>query len=144
MKDSVIANTWLQSLLQRVAQPVSRFRGQLLFSRSARQVWTAFSLNKWNQYFKSAFCIYLGYLGIILKLVWWSESFNCDKYAKNKKKEKKISHHCIYIYIYIYIYVYVCVCVCVYIYIYIYNICYAYILNTFIYHINYMNINIYM
>ncbi len=27
------------------------------FSRRARQVWTVFSLNKWNCYFKTAFCI---------------------------------------------------------------------------------------
>ncbi len=42
-----------------------------------------FSLNKLNQYFKKAFCFYSGYLGIILKWVWWSESFKWDKCAKN-------------------------------------------------------------
>ncbi len=46
----------------------------------------------WKHYFKTAFCIYSGYLCVILKLVWWSESFKCDKYAKNKNRKgaKKI------------------------------------------------------
>ncbi len=76
-----------------------------------------FSFNKWNYYFKSAFCIYSGYLCVILKFVWWSETFKCDKYAKNKKtgRGQKPFHGtvCIYIihththiYIYIYIYIY--------------------------------------
>ncbi len=87
VKDSltVISNTWLQLLLQRVAQPVIRFRGQLLFHVGPGSFGQLFYLNKWNHYFKTAFCIYSGYLCVILKLVWWSESFKCDKYAKNKK-----------------------------------------------------------
>ncbi len=39
-----------------------------------------FSRNKWNHHFKTVFCIYVGYLCVILKLV-WSESFKCAKYA---------------------------------------------------------------
>ncbi len=45
-----------------------------------------FSINKWNRYFKTAFCIYSGYLCVILNCVWWSESFKWDKYAKTKKQ----------------------------------------------------------
>ncbi len=68
VKDSlpVIANAWLQLLLQQVTQPVISFRGQLLFSGSARQVYTAFFyLNKLNHNFKVAFCIYSAYLCVI-------------------------------------------------------------------------------
>ncbi len=68
-----------------------------------------------KHYFKTTFCIYSGYLCVILKLV-WSESFKCDKYAK-KIKNRTFSHRCIlatlpnlklqlptdFIYIYIYI-----------------------------------------
>ncbi len=46
-----------------------------------------FSLNKWNHHLKTAFCIYLHYLCVILQFVWWPASFKCDKYAKNKKQE---------------------------------------------------------
>ncbi len=45
-----------------------------------------FSLNKWNHNLKTAFCIYLHYLCVILQFVWWSESFKCDKYTKKKHK----------------------------------------------------------
>ncbi len=48
------------------------FSRAITFSHSARQVW-----------------IYSGYLCVILKFVWWYESFKCDKYAKNEKKKKK-------------------------------------------------------
>ncbi len=84
----VIANAWLQLLLQRVAQPVIRFRGQLLFHIVPGRFGQLFSLNKWNHYFKTAFWIYSGYLCVILTFVWWSESFKCDKYAKDKKNRK--------------------------------------------------------
>ncbi len=47
-----------------------------------------FSLNKWNHHLKTEFCIYLHYLCVILKSVWWSESYKCDKYAKKKKKQE--------------------------------------------------------
>ncbi len=67
-------NAWLQLLLQRVAQPVIRFRGQLLFHVVPDRFGQLFSLNKWSHYFKTAFCIYSGYLCVILKFVWWSES----------------------------------------------------------------------
>ncbi len=72
-----------------------------------------FLLNKWNHHFKTAFCIYLHYLCVILKLVWWSESFKCDKYAKKifKQEGGKNLFTALYIYmcmsnIYIYIYIY--------------------------------------
>ncbi len=101
VKDSlpVIANAWLQLLPQRVAQPVIRFRGQLLFHVVPGRFGQLFPLNKWNHHFKTAFCIYSGYLCVILKSVWWSESFKCDKYAKNKKikterGQKPFSRHC--------------------------------------------------
>ncbi len=73
-----------------------------------------------KHYFKTTFCIYSGYLCVILKLV-WSESFKCDKYAKNKKtgRGQKLFHTVVYwqhfqiwnynfqqiSYIYIYIYI---------------------------------------
>ncbi len=68
VKDSlpVISNAWLQLLLQRVAQPVIR---QLLFHVVPVRFGQLFSLNKWNHYFKTAFCIYLHYLCVILKFV---------------------------------------------------------------------------
>lgn len=49
---------------------------------------------------KSAFCIYLHYLCVILSFVWWSESFKCEKYANNLKN-RTFSRHWHYIYIYI-------------------------------------------
>ncbi len=41
-----------------------------------------------------AFCIYLHYLCVILKFVWWSESFQYEKYCmqKNKNQEEGIKH----------------------------------------------------
>ncbi len=48
-----------------------------------------FSLNKWKHHLKTAFCIYLHYLCVILKLVWWSVSFKCDKYAKKKNLKQE-------------------------------------------------------
>ncbi len=57
-----------------------------------------FCLKKWNNYFKNPFCVYRGYLCVILKSVWWSESFKCDKYAKKikiiRKGAKTFTHHC--------------------------------------------------
>ncbi len=50
-----------------------------------------------SNHLKTAFCIDLHYLCVILKFVWWSESFKCDKYAKNKKNRKRaktFSRHC--------------------------------------------------
>ncbi len=75
----VITNTWLQLLLQRVSQPVIRL---LCFHVGAGRFGQLFSINKLDHYFKTAFCIYVCYLCVILKFVWWSESFKCDKYAK--------------------------------------------------------------
>ncbi len=49
----VIVNAWLQLLLQRVAQPVIRFRGQLIFHIVPGRFGQLFSLNKWNHYFKT-------------------------------------------------------------------------------------------
>ncbi len=64
MKDSLpaIANTWLQLLLQRVAQPVIRLRGQLLFHVGSGRFGQLFPLINEKNYFKTAFCIYSGYL----------------------------------------------------------------------------------
>ncbi len=88
----VITNTWLQLLLQRVSQPVIRL---LCFHVGAGRFGQLFSINKLDHYFKTAFCNYVCYLCVILKWVWWSESFKCDKYAKNKKQEgaKTFSRH---------------------------------------------------
>ncbi len=90
----------LQLLLQRVAQPVIRFRGQFVFHVGPGRFGQLFSLNKWNHYFKTAFCIYTGYICVIF-FFWWSESFKCDKYAKKNKQKKQegggaktFSHHC--------------------------------------------------
>ncbi len=87
VKDSfpVIANAWLQLLLQSVAQQVIRCRGQLLFHVGPGKFGQLFSLNKWNN-FINAFCIYSGFLFVILKLVWSPESFKCDKYANKFNK----------------------------------------------------------
>ncbi len=93
VKDSlpVITNAGLQLLLRRVAQPVITFRGQFFFYVVPCRFGQILSLT-WNHYFKTAFCIYSGYLCVILKFVWWSESIKCDKYAKNKNRKgaKKI------------------------------------------------------
>ncbi len=62
-------------------------RGQLIFHVGPGRFGQIFSLNKWNHHLKTAFCIYLHYLCVILKCVWWSEYFKCDKYAKKKKKK---------------------------------------------------------
>ncbi len=85
---------------KRVAQPVIRFRGHLLFHVGPSRFGQLFSLNKWNHYFKTAFCIYSGYLCVVLKFVWWSESFKCDICKKNKKtgRGQKPFHGTIYIY----------------------------------------------
>ncbi len=108
MKDSllVIANTWLQLLLQRVAQAVIRFRGQLLFHLGPGRFGQLFSLNKWNHYFKTAFYIYSGCLCVMLKLfddLNLLSVKNMQKKKQNRKGTKTFSRHCI-IYIYIYIY----------------------------------------
>ncbi len=71
------------------AQPVIRFRGHLLFHVGPGRFEQPFFLNKWNLYFKNAFCIYSGYLCVILKLVWRSESFKCDKCANGHSGVKK-------------------------------------------------------
>ncbi len=79
-------------------------RGQLIFHAWPGRFGQLFSLNKLNNNLKTAFCIYLHYLCAILKFVWWSESFKCDKCKKkNLKKKKKhrkgaksFSQHCIH------------------------------------------------
>ncbi len=78
-------------------------RAQLIFHVGPGRFGQIFSLNKWNHHIKTAFCIYLRYLCVILKLVWWSEPFKGDKYAKklksknlkNRKVAKNFSQHCI-------------------------------------------------
>ncbi len=82
----ILTSTWLQLLLQRVAQPIIRFRGQLLFHIWSGRFGKLFSLNKRNHYFKTAFCIYMSYLCAILQFVWWSEYF---KWQICKKKIRK-------------------------------------------------------
>ncbi len=55
-------------------------QGAIHFSRSARQVWTAF---------------------------FPSENFKCDKYAEKKRKgAKTFSRHCMCVYVYVYVYIY--------------------------------------
>ncbi len=76
-------------------------REQLIFHIGPGRFVQLFSLNKLNHHLKTAFCIYLRYPCVILKCFWWSESFKCDKYAKNVKKKnrkgaKNFSRHCIY------------------------------------------------
>ncbi len=56
--------------------------GQFIFQVVPGRFGQLFSLNKWNHHLKTAFCIYLHYLCVIYKFVWWSESFKCDKYAQ--------------------------------------------------------------
>ncbi len=63
-------------------------RGQLIFHLGPGRFGQLFSLNKFNHHLKTAFCIYLHYLCVILKFV-WSESFKCDKYAKKTNKKTK-------------------------------------------------------
>jgi len=97
VKDScpVITNAWLQSLLLRVALPVIRFRGQLLFHVVPGGFGQLFSL---NHYLKTASCIYSGYLCIILKFVWWSETLNVTNMPKKQEGPRNFSWHFIYIY----------------------------------------------
>ncbi len=98
MKDSLqaIANSWLQLLLQTVAQPQNRFWGQFIFHVILSRFEQLFSLNKLNDYFKTEFCIYLGYLCVILKFVLKHSSVT--NVQKKKKKTgmgaKTFSHHC--------------------------------------------------
>lgn len=65
-----------------------------------------FYFNHKNLHWKTACCVYLCCLSLILKFVWWSETFKCDKHAKKNKKSGRgqtIFHITIYIYIYMYI-----------------------------------------
>ncbi len=80
----VIANTWWQLLLLRVVQPVIRFRGQTLFHTGPCGFGFCFPFIKKNLNLKTACCVYLCYLWLIFKFVWWSETLKkCDKHAKN-------------------------------------------------------------
>ncbi len=95
----VIANAWLQLLLLRVAQPVIRFRGQALFHTGPCGFGFCFPFIIKKLHSKTACCVYLCYLWLIFKFVWWSETLKCDKHAKKKKIRKganTFSHHCIY------------------------------------------------
>ncbi len=67
----------------------SNMRRQLIFHVGPGGFGHLFSLNKWNHHLKTAFCIYVHYLCVILQFVWWSECFKCDKYAKNKIKKQE-------------------------------------------------------
>ncbi len=62
-------------------------RGQFFFHVGPGRFGQLFSLNKLNHHLKTAFCIYLHCLCVILKLVWWSETFKCDKYEEKKWKK---------------------------------------------------------
>ncbi len=85
--------------------PVIRFRGNYFFMQGQAGLVGFFR--------KTEIWIYSGYLCVILKLVWWSESFMSDKYNKKHTGRGRNPFHttvcmyvCIYI-IYIYIYIYV-------------------------------------
>ena len=56
--------------------------GQLLFHIGPGGIGWLFSFNKWHHHLKTVFFVCSGYLCLILKLVWWSETFKCDEYAK--------------------------------------------------------------
>ena len=56
---------------------------QTLFPHRAMWVWI-FPLNNKNLHLKIVFCVYLCYVCVIFKYVWWSETFKCDKHAKKK------------------------------------------------------------
>ncbi len=78
----------LQLLLQRVAQPVIRFRGQFVFHVGPGRFGQLFSLNKWNHYFKTAFCIYTGYICVIyifFLMIWIIQVWQICKKKKNRK-----------------------------------------------------------
>ncbi len=94
-------------------------RAQFIFHVGPGRFGQLFSLNKWNHHLKTAFCIYLHYLCEILKFVWWSESFKCDKYAKKKKKKNQEGGKNLFMAL--------CVCTCVYIYIYTHKYIHIYI-----------------
>ncbi len=100
----VIANAWWQLLLLRVAQPVIRFRGQALFHTGPCGL-ILFSLHNKKLHSKTACCVYLCYLWLIFKLVWWSETLKCDKHAKKNKNQEGGQHFFTPLYI----------CTCVYI-----------------------------
>ncbi len=88
----VIANAWLQLLLLRVAQPVIRFRGQALFHTGPCGFGFCFPFIIKKLHSKTACCVYLCYLWLIFKFVWWSETLKCDKHAKKKKKQEGGQH----------------------------------------------------
>ena len=56
----------------------------LFFPTGSGRFGSLLSLHKWNHHLKTAFCIFSGYLCLILKCVWWSETCQCDKKAKTK------------------------------------------------------------
>ncbi len=91
----VITNAWLQLLLLRVAQPVIKFRGQALFHTGPCGFGFLFSLHNKKLHSKTARCVYMCYIWLILKFVWWSETLMCDKHAKKSGRGQRFSHHCI-------------------------------------------------
>ncbi len=66
-KKTVIANAWLIAVVAKLLDL------GVLFQEGPGRFGQLFSLNKLKHYFKTAFCIYSGYLFVTLKLVWWSK-----------------------------------------------------------------------
>ena len=85
LKDSLsfTANAWLQVLLFRVTQPVISFRGKLLYLLGATNYPNLHDPMMWPEVLKTTFCVYLDYLCLIFKSVWWSETFKCAKHEKS-------------------------------------------------------------
>ncbi len=67
--------------------------GANTFSHRAMWVWILFSLHKKNPlHLKTACCVYLCYLWLIFKFVWWSETLKCDKHAKKITNQEGGQH----------------------------------------------------
>ncbi len=79
----IIADAWLQLLLQRGAQPVIRFRGKLLFHIGPGRFGQLFPLI--NEIIISKLHLYLLRLSLCnIKISWWSETLSVTNMQKKK------------------------------------------------------------
>ncbi len=67
--------------------------GQTLFHTGPCGFGFCFLFIKKTLHLKTARCVYLCYLWLIFKFVWWSETLKCDKHAKKKKKNQEGGQH---------------------------------------------------
>ncbi len=82
-------------------------RGQTLFHTGPCGYGFCFPFIKKTLHLKTACCVYLCYLWLIFKFVWWSETLKCGKHAKKIKNQEGGQHFFTPLYIYIYIYIYI-------------------------------------